>query len=110
LADVNNRQTEIFLSINQGAVRGMPTPRYFWKVIRDTQTNTATAFVGMNNPYLSVAEAQRDVFCNDISSSISWLTWSRLNITGGYSFACEISDFRRTVTELPSFTTNGVLR
>lgn len=53
LSDVNNRPTETFLSINQGAVRGMPTPRYFWKVIRDVQTNTATAFVGKNEEIIS---------------------------------------------------------
>jgi hypothetical protein len=88
----------------------MPIPRFYWKVLRDSSTNLATAFVGMNNPYITLQDAQRDVFCNDISSSITWLGWSRTNITGGYSFACEINDFRRTVTDLPAFTVSGVLR
>ena len=88
----------------------MQAPKYYWKVVRNPATNTATAFIGMNNPYISAAQAQADVFCADISSSITWLTWYPQDLVRGYSFACDLDGFRRVVTDLPAFTTVGVLR
>ena len=78
--------------------------------MRNPATNTATAFIGMNNPYLTEAQAQADVFCTDISDTITWLTWFPRDLVRGYSFACDLDEFRRVVTDLPSFTTVGVLR
>ncbi|CAO1394242.1 unnamed protein product [Diamesa hyperborea] len=109
LADVNRRQVNIFLSIN-GTTNQMPMARYFYKVARNPVTNNAVAFISLNNPYLTLQEARAQVFCTDICNSISWLTWIQFDLVLGYSFCCEVNDFRRTVNELPSFTTNGILR
>lgn len=84
--------------------------RYFYKVVRNPVTNLAVAFIGLNTPYATIQEARAGVFCTDICNSISWLTWNQLNLVLGYSFCCEVNDFRRTVNELPAFTTVGILR
>lgn len=88
----------------------MPMARYYYKVARNPVTNNAVAFIGINNPYLTLQEARAQVFCTDICNTISWLTWNQFNLVDGYSFCCEVNDFRRTVNELPPFTTNGILR
>ena len=64
----------------------------------------------MNNPYLTAYQAQADVFCTDISSSINWLSWSQFDIVKGYSFACDLDGFRRVIKDLPAFTTVGILK
>jgi hypothetical protein len=100
--------TQIYL-YNDQTKQGLPAPKYYWKVVRNTQTKKGTAFIGINNPYLTEEQAAAGRFCTNISASITWLTWDATNIPKGYSFACEISDFRRTVTSLPTFPTNGIL-
>ena len=78
-------------------------------MIRNPLTNKATAFVGMNNPHLLTAEAKAGVFCTDICEKFDWLSWDQFNIGNGYSFCCEVDDFRKTVDTLPEFGTFGLL-
>jgi hypothetical protein len=91
-------------------LQGLPAPKYYWKVVRDTQTKKGIAFIGLNNIYLTPEQAEAGKFCKDISTTVTWLKWDATNTTVGYSFACEIGDFRRTVTSLPAFPTNGILK
>jgi hypothetical protein len=30
----------------------VPVPKYFWKIVWDEKVGQATAFIGINNPYL----------------------------------------------------------
>jgi hypothetical protein len=94
--------------------RQIPVPLYYYKVAYDESRSIATAFVGINNPYYTLQEIQRDlVFCQDHcrgNNAFSWLTWQPDNIAFGYSFCCTLEDFRRTVPHLPAFTArNGLL-
>lgn len=81
----------------------------FWKVLHHPNTNRGIAFVSLNNPYQNTAETAADVRCTNICGQIGWLNWDRADIKKGYSYCCEVNDFRRAFPELPSFTTTGVL-
>lgn len=81
----------------------------FWKVLHNPNTNQGIAFIGLNNPYQSASEAAADVRCTNICGQISWLNWQPTNIVKGYSYCCEVNNFRSAFPELPSFTVSGIL-
>jgi DNA/RNA non-specific endonuclease len=106
LPNVNNVQTNLALTTN-GL---LPVPRMFWKILYDPTTQAGIAFIGLNNPYQSAAEAAADVRCTDISSTVSWLTWQQTNLVRGYSYTCEVNNFRANFPDIPSFTVTSILR
>lgn len=90
----------------------IPVPLYFYKVVYETSLKRGIAFVGINNPYVTAAEAQDLFFCKDLcrgNSDFYWLTWHPNNSSEGYSFCCTIADFRGTVGHLPQFEVTGLL-
>lgn len=88
----------------------MPVPRMFWKVLYDPTTKAGVAFVGLNNPYQDAATIPADVLCKDICSQIPWLSWNQKDIKKGYSYCCEVNDFRAAFPDLPSFTVSSLLK
>lgn len=109
LLNSRNAATNLFLGQYRNVDR-MPVPLYYWKVIYSPTRKRATAFIGMNNPYLTVLQSQAGVFCTDISSTIGWLTWNAGCVQEGFSFACDLQTFRAVITDLPPFVSNGVLK
>ncbi|XP_063228958.1 uncharacterized protein LOC134534394 [Bacillus rossius redtenbacheri] len=107
LPDVHNVHRELWLYVN-GTHRGLPVPKLFWKVVYNPATHAGTVFLGVNNPYIEKPGSDY-VICPDVSGHISWLTWDKTNIRKGYSYACEVSAFRRTVNTLPAFTVTSLL-
>ncbi|CAH4033352.1 uncharacterized protein LOC123715121 [Pieris brassicae] len=102
---------DLFLD-NTGNNRRVPVPQYFYKVAYDANRRIGTAFIGINNPYYSLAEARALQFCTDRcrnNNAFSWLRWQPDRVDLGYSFCCTIADFRRRVPHLPAFTVNGLL-
>jgi len=65
----------------------------------------------VNNPHLTEAQIKRDyVICNDVSDKVTYINWKKTDIKAGWSYACEVSDFLRTVKHLPALTAkNGLL-
>jgi DNA/RNA non-specific endonuclease len=106
LPNVNNVQTNLFLTTNGQ----MPVPRMFWKILYDPTTQAGIAFIGLNNPYQTAAQAAADVWCTDISSTVSWLTWQQTNLVRGYSYTCEVNNFRANFPDIPSFPVTSILR
>lgn len=73
-------------------------------------TRNGIAIIGVNNPYLTLAEIERDyLFCKDVSSQINWIKWDRTNIQQGYSYACDVNDFFQVVKHLPDLVVEGLL-
>lgn len=107
MPDVNNNQVDLYLSI-AGTANKIPVPRMFWKVLHNPATNAGIAFVGLNNPYESNVAA--DIRCTDICSQLTWLSWTQKDIKKGYSYCCEVNDFRKAFPELPNFTVNSILK
>ncbi|KPJ01440.1 hypothetical protein RR46_08477 [Papilio xuthus] len=112
LRDSNNQLVDIYLHRDSNNNTQLPVPLYYYKVVYDQAKRLGTAFVGINNPYITLEEARTLQFCNDhcrSNSSFTWLSWQPDRVDRGYSFCCSIEDFRTFVPHLPSFTVNGLL-
>lgn len=107
LPDVNNVEQPIYF-YTSGNDRAMPIALFFWKIMYDPISRKGTAFVGVNNPYIT--NLTDDYFiCKDISSRISWLTWKPNDIVKGISYACAIDDLRKVVPTLPELAVVDIL-
>ncbi|KAL0883992.1 hypothetical protein ABMA27_016042 [Loxostege sticticalis] len=111
LRDRNNRFHDIFLH-QSGNTRQLPVPQYFYKVAYDANRRLGTAFISINNPYYTAAEARRLQFCTDRcrgNSAFNWIRWQPDRIDLGYSFCCTIADFRRVIGHIPNWNVVGLL-
>lgn len=107
MADTESRQQPIHLHYEANE-RWLPAPKFYWKVIYDPITKRGTAFVGLNDPF--IRRIPESVYiCNDISSSINWLTWNPKNILQGVSYACTVPDLRKVVPTVPPLNVVGIL-
>lgn len=110
LKDDNNVEHEIYLAFDENNNGLMPVPKIYYKILVDRATLNGIVLIGVNNPYLTLAEIQRDyIFCEDVSDGITWLKWSRHEISRGYSYACDVNDFFEVVDHLPFVRVNGLL-
>ncbi|XP_076252963.1 salivary endonuclease-like isoform X1 [Rhynchophorus ferrugineus] len=100
----NNQPIKLYLYDINGQ-KYLPVPEVFWRVVYDPVSQRGVAIIGLNDPYAS----SYNIFCNDVSSKITWVTADWTNTARGLTYACEIDDFRRTVTFLPTFTVRGLL-
>ncbi|KAA2237611.1 hypothetical protein F0L74_32755, partial [Chitinophaga agrisoli] len=112
LRNQNNRLVDIFLHRASNGALQIPVPLYFYKVVHDSSRRLGTAFISINNPYYTQAEARNLQFCTDRcrnNNAFNWVGWQPDRIDLGYSFCCTIADFRRTIPHLPAFNVNGLL-
>jgi hypothetical protein len=106
------RRVDIYLTTDENNNPVIPVPQYFYKVVYEPSTKRGIAFVGINNPYYSLTEAQEMFFCKDMcrgNPAFSWLSWHPDNPSEGYTFCCSIPDFRSTIQHLPPFEVKNVL-
>lgn len=82
-------------------------PAIFWKVVYCRTNGHGIVIIGVNNPYEK--NTQRYKYCTDISSQINWINWKKENLMGGYSYACQINDFKNTVKYIPDLNVYGIL-
>ena len=102
LADVNGVQKPIYVAKDTNNNYVIPAPKYYWKVVHDPITNTATAVIGINNPHLTTVTGA-DVFCADVCNQITWMTWpNRFDISRGYMFCCSVQSLRNVVAHAPN--------
>ena len=101
LADVSGVQKPIYLASDANNNGVIPAPKYYWKVVHDVNTNTAVAFVGINNPHLSSVAAS-DIICPDVCSQVSWATWDRTNIPKGYIYCCTVLSLHSAISYAPN--------
>jgi hypothetical protein len=108
LPNVNGIETELYLYVDRNNNKAIPVPKFYWKAVYDPKSQAGVVFVGINNPYVS--DPQGDyLICTDVCSKISWVNWDQKNIKKGYSYCCEVGDFRSTVKFLPQFPVSGLL-
>lgn len=109
LADVNGVQKPIYLAKDANSNNMIPAPKYYWKVVHDPVSNKATAFVGINNPHLTTVQGS-DIFCSDVCSQVSWVSWSnRFDIPKGYMFCCTASSLHNVISYAPNLGNVGLL-
>jgi hypothetical protein len=108
LPNVDGNETELYLHVDRNNNKAIPVPKFYWKAVYDPKSQAGVVFVGINNPYVS--DPQGDyLICTDVCSKISWIQWDQKNIGKGYSYCCEVDDFRSTVKTLPQFTVSSLL-
>jgi len=108
LPNVNGIATELYLYVDSNNNKAIPVPKFYWKAVYDPKRQAGVVFVGINNPYIS--DPQGDyLICTDGCSQISWVEWDQKNIEKGYSYCCEVFDFRSPFKFLPQFTVSGML-
>lgn len=100
LADVKNVQKPIYLAFDSNKNGLIPAPKYYWKVVHDRSTDTATSFVGINNPHLK-SVLPDDILCRDVCNRVPWAIWNRLNIANGYMFCCTVADLKQVISYAP---------
>ncbi|KAL3276548.1 hypothetical protein HHI36_011923 [Cryptolaemus montrouzieri] len=106
LPNTESVDTSLFLYV-EGTLKELPVPEFYWKVVLDMVTSQAVAIIGVNNPYIQ--DSSKYIFCEDISSNLTWLEFKRDDLTNGFTYACDVNEFRQTVQQLPSFNVSGLL-
>lgn len=102
--NINGVWRDIFLSHGHDATGlRLPVPKIYFKVVIVAELKQGIVFVGVNNPYATLAEIKAEyILCPDISDQVKYIPWIRHNITLGYSYACTIHEFTKRVTTLPT--------
>lgn len=104
-ADTNNNPAPIFLYTANGK-QYIPAPLYYWKVLHDPATNTAAAFIGLNNPHAETAPKE---LCPNRCAELPWVDWKITNLDGGYMYCCDVSAARLGVPSMPDIKASGLL-
>lgn len=103
LADINNVQQPIYLAFDENNNGLIPAPKYYWKLIHDPISNTATAVIGINNPHLNPVE-EEDIICPNVCDQVPWVNeaiFSLTDITKGYTFCCTAADLHKAISYAP---------
>lgn len=102
--DVNGHPRDLYLaSDNKNTAHRIPVPKQYYKMVIDPKTRAGIVFLGVNNPYAKLEQIQKEyIICTDIGDKVKYIPWERTDLKAGYSYACEVSDFLKTVTHLPN--------
>ena len=103
LADINGVQQPIYLAFDANNNGLIPAPKYFWKLIHEPVSNTATAVIGINNPYNPVMP--EDIICPDVCDQIPWVNdaiFQINNVTKGYTFCCTAAELHKAISFAPN--------
>ena len=103
--DVNNNKKDIFLYED----KYVPAPRLFWKVLRETESNTAAVFIGLNDPHESRAPLE---LCPNRCAEMAWVDWEMTDLDGGYMYCCDLQEAAAVLPEVGSLrlSSSGLLQ
>ncbi|EDW33532.1 GL21712 [Drosophila persimilis] len=103
-------ETPLYLARDANNNGLIPVPKLYFRVVIEPSTHRGIVFVGVNNPHLSEEQIKRDyVLCDDVSDQVTYINWKKDDIKTGWSYACEVADFLKTVKHLPALTAKGGL-
>lgn len=74
-------------------------PKWYWKILHNETSDSAIVLMTLNNPHAKLVEAQG--FCANICSSVGLISTGLKRLTKGYTYCCDLNDFRKTVTTIP---------
>lgn len=109
--DGDSELEKLYLYVDETDTKNSPSfpaSEAFWRVVYSPAYQKAVILIGHNNPY----ESDVKMLCaNDLTDSITWLSWDRTNIRKGFSYACDYNDnkFRALVPEIPRLYVTGLL-
>lgn len=88
--------------------RKIEVPKWFYKAIKNLKTNAAIVIITLNNPFERLNNIRE--FCTNVCERASLNNKNFKNIKRGYTFCCELGEFKEVVNDLPSnFTANSLL-
>ena len=90
--------------------RMIPVPKVLWKIVTDIETGSSIVLITLNNPlYKRVTRSQ--IFCKDICKESGWDAQlkGRKRKERGFTFCCDLRDFKQVVPWLPDIEDGGVL-
>ncbi|EDW79150.1 uncharacterized protein Dwil_GK10387 [Drosophila willistoni] len=103
-------ETPLYLAKDANNNGLIPVPKLYFRVVIEPSTHRGIVFVGVNNPHLTEEQIKRDyVICTDVGDQVTYVNWKKDDIKTGYSYACEVADFLKTVKHLPALTAKGGL-
>lgn len=100
LIDANGTERPLYLARDQNNNELLPVPMYFWKLIRDPMSGTATAVIGINNPHLDRVTPGH-IICPNVCDRIPWIKWKLNDISKGYMFCCTAQELHKAVPFTP---------
>ena len=110
LKDIEDKDKEIYLAFDNNGNGLIPAPKIYFKILVDRASKDGIALIGVNNPYLTLQEIEQDyLYCKDVGDQVTWVKWDRMNISRGYSYACDVNDFFQVVPYLPFVEVKGLL-
>jgi len=93
LPHVNGQEVEITLE-----TAGIQAPKWYWKIIKSPATDSAIAFVNLNNPFATTVTP----LCTDICASSGWADSNYGNYSKGYTYCCTVASLMAVVTGIPT--------
>lgn len=103
--DMNNKLVPLYLANPGTSKQTLGVPKFYWKLVIDPKSDRGVAFVGINNPYVSIPYPKDYELCPDVTDQIPWL---RIKNTT-WLYACEVDNFVKLSSELPQIKVSGLL-
>uniref|UniRef100_A0A182FLR6 DNA/RNA non-specific endonuclease domain-containing protein n=2 Tax=Anopheles albimanus TaxID=7167 RepID=A0A182FLR6_ANOAL len=95
LPHVNGTMIPITLSTS-----GIEVPKWTWKILKSSATNSAIAFVTSNNPYRTTID-EDEFLCPDICKNTGWYTPSFDIFPKGFTYCCTVNSLNATIKYIP---------
>jgi DNA/RNA endonuclease G (NUC1) len=77
-------------------------PKWYWKVIINPVTKAGIVMITSNNPFAPLATLRSEEFCQNVCEEAGVETKPLQNVRKGYTFCCEVNEFKRMVNVLPN--------
>lgn len=103
LPNINNKLVEIYFEPKTSQLR---VPEIVWKMVYNPDDSSCVVLVSVNNPYI---ESPPELICPDITAVSGWPVLQS-NYTKGYIYACAYNDFKKTVSYVPTYSCQSVLK
>lgn len=94
LPNANGQPVPITLAENSQ----LEVPKWFWKVLYHAKSDSAVAFVTLNNPY-----AQRgEYLCQDVCDRFGWSQKEFMDLGKGFTYCCTVQELRKAIKFIPT--------
>ncbi|KAM7342770.1 salivary protein Tsal1-like [Cochliomyia hominivorax] len=74
-------------------------PKYYYKILMHKPSDSAIVFVTVNNPYIE--DGAKEEICKNVCKKSGILHDNFPDVTKGYTFCCELNEFKKLVPSLP---------
>ncbi|XP_055625705.1 uncharacterized protein LOC129768235 [Toxorhynchites rutilus septentrionalis] len=94
LPDVNRTMVPITLTDRSQ----IPVPKWFWKILYHKKSDSAIAFVTLNNPFA----ATKEYLCKNICNMHGWDQQEYGDLSRGLTYCCTVKELRSVIKSIPA--------